>query len=227
MAPTKTYRAFCGKAGNNPQSSEEDRKEFAESATANFDTTTTNSKNKDELLTEVMMDVGPLSGKNGGLITFMETTDVPGGTLQLLHGTSLYTTRDDNRNVAFIYYGDVEDGGNESIPFLKGLLAEADEVNTLNSIDQLVIQFNNNEALDLVDPFADTAAHTKKITTRECMFLPFALISSAIGRNLTPRAAFQVLVPLMAALEFNLLQLTHFLLAAWTRTIDNYPPVMV
>ena len=102
MAPPKTYRAFCDKAENNPQSSEEDRKNFAELATSNFDTTTTNSKNEDNLLVEVMMDVVPSSGMNGGLITFMETTDVPGGTLQFLHGVSLHTTPGDNRNVPFI-----------------------------------------------------------------------------------------------------------------------------
>ena len=71
MAPPKTYRDFCVKAENNPHSSEEDRKDFAQLATAHFDTTTTNSKNEDELLVEVMMDVGPLSGMNGGLITFI------------------------------------------------------------------------------------------------------------------------------------------------------------
>ena len=49
MAPPKTYRDFCGKAENNPQSSEEDRKEFAQLATANFDTTTPNSMNEDVL----------------------------------------------------------------------------------------------------------------------------------------------------------------------------------
>ena len=98
MAPPKTYLAFCGKAENNPQSSEEDRKDFAELVTSNFDTTTTNSKNEDELLVEVMMDVGPASCMNGGLITFMEKTDEPGGTLQFLHGVSLHTTHGDNRN---------------------------------------------------------------------------------------------------------------------------------
>ena len=96
MAPPKTYRAFCGKAENNPQSSEEDRKDFAQLATSNFDTTTTISMNEDVLLVEVMMDVGPVSGMNGGLITFTETTDVPGGTLQFLHSVSLHTTHSDN-----------------------------------------------------------------------------------------------------------------------------------
>ena len=124
MAPPKTYRAFCGKPENNPHSSEEDRKDFAQLAIAHFDTTTTNSKNEDQLLEEVMMDVGPSSGMNGGLITFMEKTDELGGTLQFLHNVSKHTIPGDNRNVPFIYFGDVEDGEVESIPFMKGLLAE-------------------------------------------------------------------------------------------------------
>ena len=81
------------------------------------------------------MDVGPLSGMNGGLIKFMETTDVPGGTLQFLHGTSFHTTHSDNRNAPFIYYRDVKDGEVKSIPFLKSLLAKADKGNALNIMD--------------------------------------------------------------------------------------------
>ena len=88
-------------------------------------------------------------------------------------------------------------------------------------------QFNNDEALDLVGPFNDTAAFTKKITTHKCMFIPFALVPYVIGHNLTPRAAVQVQVPLMAALELELPQLTQFLLASCTKTTDNHPPVTV
>ena len=196
-------------------------------ATANFDTTTANSLNEDLLSIEVLMDVGPASGMKGGLITFMETTDEPGGTLQFLHGVSLHTTPGDNRNVPFIYYGDVEDGEVESIPFMKALLAETDEVNALNTMDRLVTQFSNDENLVLVGPFADAAANTKKIITRKSMYLPFALVSQVIGRNLTPRQAVQVLVPLMDALELVLPQLTQFLLAACTKTTNNHAPVTV
>ena len=81
MAPPKTYCVFCEKDDNNPHSSEEYRKDFAQLATAHFDTTTTNSKNEDQLLVKVLMDVGPASGMNGGLITFMEKPDELGGTL--------------------------------------------------------------------------------------------------------------------------------------------------
>ena len=65
----------------------------------------------------------------------------------------------------------------------------------LDTIDRLVTQFNNDEALGLVGPFDDTTAFIKKITTQKCMFIPFALVPYAIGHNLTPRAAVQVLVP--------------------------------
>ena len=94
-------------------------------------------------------------------------------------------------------------------------------------MDRLVTQFNNDENLALVHPFAETAAHTKKITTLKCMYLPFALVPHVIGQNLTPRAAVQVLVPLMDALELVLPQLTQFLLAACTKTTDNNAPVTV
>ena len=135
MAPPKTYGALCGKLENNPHSSEADRKKYAQLAAAQFDTTTANSKNEDLLLDEAMMDVGPGSGMVGGLITFMEKTDELGGTLQFLHNVSKHTVHGDNWNVSFIYFGDVEDGEVESIPFQKGLLAETEEVIAWETMD--------------------------------------------------------------------------------------------
>ena len=85
MAPPKTYLALCEKAEKNPHSSEEDRNDFAQLATSHFDTTTTNttttSKKKDQLLVEIIMDLGLASGMNGGLIVFMEKRNKLGGTL--------------------------------------------------------------------------------------------------------------------------------------------------
>mmetsp|Transcript_42607 Transcript_42607/g.48267 ORF Transcript_42607/g.48267 Transcript_42607/m.48267 type:complete len:191 (-) Transcript_42607:1462-2034(-) len=149
MASPKTYSALCEKAKNNPHSSEEGRNDFAQLATAHFDTTTNTSKNKDQLLVEVMMDVGPASGMNGGLIAFIEKCDKLGGTLQFLHNVSLHTSGE-NCNVTFAYFGDVEEGEFESVPFQKNLLGEADSVIVLDSMDQLVSKFANDEALDLV-----------------------------------------------------------------------------
>ena len=227
MAPAKSYRAFCGRVDNDPHSSEEERKDFARLVLANFDTTTPNSKNEDQLLEDVLLDAGPGSGMVGGLLTFMETTDEPGGTLQFLHNIYKHTVHGDNRNVSFIYFGDVEDGEVESIPFQKELLAETDEVVVWDSMARLMTQFENDENLGLSGPFGDAALHTKKITTRKCMFVPFSLVPHVIGKDLTPRAAVQVLVPVMAALELDLPQLTGFLLAACTKTTDNHPPVTV
>ena len=59
----------------------------------------------------------------------------PGGILQFPNGVSLHTNPGDNQNVLFIYFGDIKDGEVESIPFLKTLLAEADKVIALNTMD--------------------------------------------------------------------------------------------
>ena len=88
-------------------------------------------------------------------------------------------------------------------------------------------KFSNDEALDLVGPYNDSSQFTKKITTRNSMFLPFALVPYVIGQILTPKAAVQVLVRVMTALGLELPQLTRFLLAACTKTADNHPPVTV
>ena len=135
MAPAKSYGAFCGKVDNKPHSSEDERKDFAQLVLANFNTTTPNAKNEDQLLDVVLMDVGLGSGMVGGLITFMETTDEVGGTIQFLHNIYKHTVHGENRNVSFIYFGDVEDGEVESIPFQKGLLAETEEMVALETMD--------------------------------------------------------------------------------------------
>ena len=226
MTPPKTYRVFCEKAENNPHSSEEDRKDLAQLATAHFDTITTNSKNKDQLLVEVLMDVGPASGMNGGLITFMEKPDELGGILQFLHNISVHTSKD-HYNVPFAYFDDVEDGEVESVLFQKSLLTEADEVIVLDTMERLEMEFANDKNLGLVGTYTDATPFTKKITMRECIFLPFALVPHVIGQNLTPREAVQVLVPVMAALNLKLSQLTQFILATCTKATDNHPPVTV
>ena len=82
-----------------------------------------------------MMDVGPGSEMNGGLITFMKKTDELGGTLQFLLNVSKHTIQGDNRNVPFIYFGNIEDGEVKSIPFLKGLLAETKDEIAWDTID--------------------------------------------------------------------------------------------
>lgn len=92
---------------------------------------------------------------------------------------------------------------------------------------QLETQLTNDKALGLFGPYTDATPFTKKITTQKSMFLPFSLVLHVIGRNSTPRAAVQALVPVMAALNLKLSQLTQFLLAACTKTTDNHPPVTV
>ena len=71
-------------------------------------------------------------------------------------------------------------------------------------MEQLLQKFSTNEALDLVGPFVDTQPFTKKITTRNSMFLLFALVPYVTGQDLTPKAAVRVLVPVMTALGLKL-----------------------
>ena len=226
MAPKKTYRDFCGDPSNDPSGTAEERVEFSRLTAALYDTTINTSKNEDQLLVEVMTDMGPATGINGGLIVFVEETDKLGGAIQVLHNVTV-NPRGDHRNVAFIYYNDVEDVAVESIPFQKALLAETDDVIIPNTMTRLLQQFTTDENLDLVGPYAEGAPFTKKITIRNTMFLPFALIPYVMGQNLTSKSAICILVPVMNSLGLELPQLTDFLLVACTKTTDNNPPVTV
>ena len=79
MVPKKTYCDFCGDPANDPSGTAEERVEFARLTSALYDTTISTSKNEYQLHTEVMTNMGPVTGMNGGLIVFMEETEKLGG----------------------------------------------------------------------------------------------------------------------------------------------------
>jgi len=226
MAPKKTYLDFCGDLSNDPFGTVEERVEFATLTAAHYDTTTPSSKNEDQLLVEVMIDMGPATGMNGGLIVFVEETGKLGGTLQVLHKIAV-TPRDDHQNVVFTYYNDVKDGDVETIPFQKAVLAETDEVIVPDMMTRLLQHFTTAENLDHMGPYAEGDPFTKMITTGNAMFLPFTLISQVMEQNLTPKSAIRILVLVIITLGLKLPQLTNFLLAACTKTADNNLPVTV
>ena len=80
---------------------------------------------------------------------------------------------DDHCNIAFAYYNDVEEGEVETIPFLKSVLAETDEVNVPQTTERLNQLYTTTKTLKLVGPFADGDPFTKKITTRNATIVLF------------------------------------------------------
>ena len=66
MAPKKTCLDFCGYPSNDPSSTVVERVEFVRLIAALYDTTTNTSMNEDNLLIEVMTNMGPATGMNGG-----------------------------------------------------------------------------------------------------------------------------------------------------------------
>ena len=227
MAPKKIYYLnSCGDPSNNPFGKTEERVEFATLTTTHYDTTAPTSKNEDELLAEVMTEMGTTTGMNGGLIVFVEETDKLGGTLKVLHNIAV-NQRDDYQNVVFAYYNDVENGDVETILFQKTVLAKPDEVIVPDTMTRLLQHFTTAKNLDHVGLYAEGDQFTKKITTWNTMFLPFALIPHVMGKNLTPKSVIRILVPVTNALGLELPELMDFLLVACTKTVDNNPPVTV
>ena len=94
-------------------------------------------------------------------------------------------------------------------------------------MDRLLQLLTGDENAELVGPFTDNAASTKKFTRRNSIYLPFALIPHVIGQNLTPKTAVRTLVPVISSLGLECPQLLDFFLAAYTKTANNNPPVMV
>ena len=194
MTPKKTYLDFCGDPVNDPFGTAEEQSIIA----AHYDTTINTSKNEDQLLVEVLTNLGPTAGMNGGLIVFVDETDQLGGTLQILHNITV-NPQDEHRNVVFTYYNDVKDGDVETIPFQKSVLAETDEVTVSNTMARLLQHYTTTKTLDLVGPYAEGDTFIKKITTRNATFIPFSLILHVMGQNLSLKAAIRNLVPVMAA----------------------------
>ena len=83
--------------------------------------------------------------------------------------------------------------------------------------------FTTDETVKLVGPFVDNQAFIKKITTRDLVFLPFALIPHVSSLNLIQKGIVCILVPVMVTLGLKFPQL----IAACTKTIDNNPHVTV
>ena len=107
------------------------------------------------------------------------------------------------------------------------MLVETDEGTVPNTMTRLLQHYITTKTLDLVGPYAERDAFTKKITTQNSIFIPFALIPHVMGQNLTPKATVRILVPVLVALGLDLPTLTDFLLAACTKTNDNNQPITV
>ena len=113
------------------------------------------------MLVEVLTDLRPAIGMNGGLIVFVEETDQLGGTLQVLHNITT-NSGDKHRNAVFAYYNDVEDGDVESIPFQKSMLAETYEVTVPNMMVRLLQHYTTTKTLDLVGLYAEGVLSSKR-----------------------------------------------------------------
>ena len=153
---------------------------------------------------------------------FVKTIDKIRGTLQILHNICPHIPRSVHRGAKFAYLNDVQSNDVKVVPFHKALLAPADEtVITPISMDRTLEIFSGDASVDLVSPFADGDAATKKSQTRNLMCIPYLLLPYVIGQNLTIKAAIHILVPVMSSLGFECWPLLDFLLAAATFTTGN------
>lgn len=119
--------------------------------------------------------------------------------------------------VPFVCFKSVQDGEIEVVLFQKCLLAVTDCV-TLSAMMKGYCKFL--QPMRVVDPvgpfFLDTAVATKRITTKNYMYLLFALIGilNVKGQNLTCWASICTIVPGMPSLGLKYPQLTNFMLVA-------------
>ena len=85
LSRATTYSSLCEDPERDPAGVEDDMIESVEITMSFWDTSSPNSKNSDDLQKDVLLDLGIANRMNGGIGVFVETTDHPGGTLQVLH----------------------------------------------------------------------------------------------------------------------------------------------
>ena len=121
------YASLCEDPERDPSGAEDDMIECVESTMSFWDTSAPDSKNSDDLQKDVLLDLGIANGMNGGIGVFVETTDHPGGTLQVLHNICPFSGAA-HQGTLFAYPNGVQNKEVEVIPFQQELLSKTDEV---------------------------------------------------------------------------------------------------
>ena len=149
---------------------------------------------KDELL----LDVGITMT---GVIGVMAQADAhAGGTLQALHSLWKHGSRDTHRGKIFASLGDVHEIDIDVVEFDDQLLNLTEEVIVAGSVARHQQLLLANPDLELVPSNATEVPLSRRIRTRNSVFIPFPLVPYMLEKDLTARQAFEILIPVIQSL---------------------------
>jgi hypothetical protein len=138
----------------------------------------------------------------GGFCIFVHGGGSPTGLLQVLHGVQNFPGLPGHpsadRRQTFAYLGDVVGIDAVTIAFGEECLGTTESVIVPGTHDRLMQLLAEEPSAELLGPFLSTEA-TRTVKTRMVMYLPFDLVSIVLGRDLSARRAYELLVPSIVA----------------------------
>ncbi|VEU39857.1 unnamed protein product, partial [Pseudo-nitzschia multistriata] len=142
----------------------------------------------------------------GGIGIFVnDTTLLP--QLRVIHGIRKYPgslmEHSSNANKAFGYLDDVVSGRGELVQVTANMFALTNEVR-VHPEAQHQLELESNPDLQFTGPLTNEAnPQAEKLRCRHTFFIPFKLMPHVLGKKLTPRAAYFIIQPWLAAADLR------------------------
>jgi hypothetical protein len=170
---------------------------------------------------EVHMDIlAEFASLVGAIGVFVQGGGSPMGLLQVLHGVhnfpGLPGRPSADRRQTFAYLGEVVGIDVVTIAFDKDCMGITDSVIVPGTHDRVMQMLAEEPSAELLGPFPSTEANTRTVKNRAAIYIPFDLVSIVLGRDLSARRAYELLVPSIVAnlLASTLKPLVDFLTIA-------------
>ena len=164
---------------------------------------------------------------------FVADDDAASGVLKVFHAFSSYPgvpgAVDPDRFRTFAFEGDVTGVDILSVAIDDTMFDRTGNVNIASTPERHFEVLNQDDADELVGPFADDEPNTRTAHSRYSMYILYQFVSLVIGKDLNAREAFRVLWPaiLDAGMTRECAELTRFLMVAGTEPTNAAVPVTV
>jgi len=158
----------------------------------------------------------------GVMGVFVNDPNSQGGTLQTLHGLDKYPGKvgraDPDCHGVFGFLDDVQGIDIQSIKMTETVFGRTDEIEVADLIEKHNDLLAAEPDKAMVGPLDDTFKNRMARRTRQSMFIPYELCHLVVGKNITPREAWTILVPAIQAANLTTIcqPLIVFLLVANT-----------
>ena len=224
----KSYKALFSDPSNNPLGPADEAKQGYKEIFAHW-RTTNNPPNADQVLKDAQLDFGAPIGVIG---MFVPDGSSPTGVLCVAHGLQCYAGQpgkpSQSRGLTFAFVDEVDGIDIQSFALEETHLERTEEVRIPGTPERLMEMLTDEPDEEMIGPIEDKAVVQKVVRTRKSMFIPFPLVEYVIGKDLTARQAFEMLLPVVDALGLrtHCKQLLTFLVVAVTKpSASNIVPL--